>query len=146
MVDGDVFLLHADEVDGEIILTQSLLYGSQIELIIQGASVRFQGSTESINVLCFSSVDSRLPGLLSAELGNACPVGDPTVLALEGLVTFLFAEPTCLFRAVASRVAFLAAEIAGTIEDTLVGLDVLAYVECQLSVKRLYGCIMLKLN
>lgn len=88
-------------------------------MVSDSTSVRSKTGTKGVKILCSCCVDKIFPGFLAGELGNALPVYNSALCAVDGLVTGLVTELTLLRRAVTSRMALNAAGVAGTSERTL---------------------------
>jgi hypothetical protein len=131
---GSNGLLLSHQVDGGVVLTESLFDGGQVELSGDGTGVCSKTETESIEVFGVRCIDESLPGLLGSELRNAIPVDHATLIAVKGPVTGLVAQLALHGRAITSGMAIDTARVAGTSKGTLdSGVSAISFVVADLT-------------
>jgi hypothetical protein len=127
-------LLLSHQVDGRVVLTESLLDGGQVELGGDGTGVCSETETESIEIFGVRCIDESLPGLFGSELRNAIPVDHATLIAVEGLVAGLVAQLALHGRAITGGMAIDTARVAGTSKGTLdPGVSAVSFVVADLA-------------
>jgi hypothetical protein len=131
---GSNGLLLSHQVDGRVVLTESLFDGGQVELSGDGTGVCSKTETESIEVFGVRCIDESLPGFLGSELRDAIPVDHTTLIAVEGLVAGLVAQLALHGRAITSGMAIDTARVAGTSKGTLdPGVSAVCFVVADLA-------------